>query len=217
MDQFLTRLAKASNRTIQGALLLVMGLMLVACASGPGEILSPEDIPSYSEQPYKIGVGDTLRIDVWGNGNLSLTVPVRPDGKISMSLIGDVLAADSTSEALAQTITARLLEFIKNPQVTVIVTNPSSAAFQSRVRVTGAVNSPQSVSYAKGMTVMDLVLMAGGLNQFAVPDDAKLYRRVAGEIKVYPIYLDDILKEGKLQTNYLLVPSDIVTVPERSF
>ena len=190
---------------------------LVGCSSTDDDILVPVEIPSYSENEYLIGVGDTIRIDVWGNPNLSLTVPVRPDGKVSMSLIGDVLAAESTTTALSETIKARLIEFIKNPQVTVIVSNPSSASFQARVRVTGAVNSPQSVPYSKGMTVIDVVLMAGGVNQFARPNDAKLYRRVSGEVKVYPVYLDDILKSGKLKTNYSLVPSDIVTVPERSF
>ena len=134
-----------------------------------------------------------------------------------MSLIGDVLAAGNTTESLSEAIAKELLVYIKSPQVTVIVTNPSSSDFQSRIRVTGAVNSPQSVPYRKGMTVLDLVLMAGGVNQFAIPSEAKLYRRVSSEIKVYDINLDDILKYGKLETNYMLVPSDIVTVPERSF
>jgi len=179
--------------------------------------MDPVEVPSYTEEEYEIGVGDSLSIKVWGNEKLSIEVPVRPDGKISMSLIGDVLAADSTPEALAETINGQLAEFIKNPQVTVIVSNPSSASYQSRVRVVGAVNSAQSVPFRKGITVLDLVLMAGGVNQFAVADEAKLYRQVAGEVKVYNINLDDILKYGRLDTNYLLMPSDIITVPERSF
>ena len=202
---------------VSRVVLLLLMTVLVACStSGPAPI-TPDDIPSYSESAYTIGVGDIIKIDVWGNDRLSLQVPVRPDGKISMSLIGDVLAADYTTEALSEKITERLIEYIKNPQVTVIVTNPSSADFQARIRVTGAVNSPQSVPFRKGVTVLDLVLMAGGVNQFAVPSDAKLYRRVSGEIKVYDVNLDDILKYGKLETNYMLMPSDIITVPERSF
>lgn len=198
------------------ALALLFGL-LAACANTGGDLMSPESVPSYSEEEYLIGVGDTIRVDVWGNAQLSIQVPVRPDGKISMALIGDVLAADNSTTELAEKITSRLLEYIKNPQVTVIVTSPASATFQSRVRVTGAVQDPQSVGFSKGMTVLDLILMAGGPNQFALPNKSKLYRRVGGEVKVYPIYLDDILKSGKLETNYQLVPSDIVTVPERSF
>lgn len=200
-----------------GALLiLLVGGWLSACSSYD-DLVSPDQLPSYSEEEYRIGVGDTISVQVWKNPNLSIQVPVRPDGKISMSLIGDILAADHTATELADKVQAKLLEYIKNPQVTVIVTNPSSAAFQSRVRVTGAVQTPQSVTFSKGMTVLDLILMAGGPNQFAVPNKSKLYRRVGGEMKVYPIFLDDILKSGKLETNYMLVPSDIVTVPERSF
>ena len=196
--------------------ILVM-LLLAGCGSTSGSKMEPVEIPAYTEEEYKIGVGDTISIQVWGNDKLSVQVPVRPDGKVSMSLIGDVLAADSTAESLADTINGRLVEFIKNPQVTVIVDNASSADFQSRIRVTGAVNSPQSVPFKKGITVLDLVLMAGGVNQFAIPDDAKLYRRVSGEVKVYQVNLDDILKYGKLETNYMLMPADIITVPERSF
>jgi len=201
-------------------LLLLLGLcvFIAACnSSGNTYQMSPVMVQEYSSEPYKIGVGDQIRVDVWGNEKLSLDVPVRPDGMISMSLIGDVLAAGNTTESLSEAIAKELLVYIKSPQVTVIVTNPSSSDFQSRIRVTGAVNSPQSVPYRKGMTVLDLVLMAGGVNQFAIPSEAKLYRRVSSEIKVYDINLDDILKYGKLETNYMLVPSDIVTVPERSF
>lgn len=192
-------------------------LLLAGCGSTGGAKMEPVDIPAYTEEEYKIGVGDTISIQVWGNDKLSVQVPVRPDGKVSMALIGDVLAADSTAESLAEKINGRLIKFIKNPQVTVIINNASSADFQSRIRVTGAVNSPQSVPFKKGITVLDLVLMAGGVNQFAVPGDAKLYRKVSGEVKVYQINLDDILKYGKLETNYMLMPSDIITVPERSF
>lgn len=191
--------------------------LLVGCAQSTLDVMEPVDVQSYSTEAYRIGVGDQIRVEVWGNDRLSIEVPVRPDGKISMSLIGDVLAADHTTESLSQDISGRLLEFIKNPQVSIIVTNPSSSDFQQRIRVTGAVVNPQSAAYRKGMTVLDVVLMAGGVNEFALPNDSKLYRRVSGEVKVYPIYLDDILKSGKLKTNYMLVPSDIITVPERSF
>ena len=200
------------------AALIVLSFFLVACSSPAPKVLAPiGDQKAYSLEPYKIGVGDAIQIAVWGNDKLSVSVPVRPDGKVSMSLIGDVLAAGKTTEQLSSDISAKLLNFIKSPQVTVIVTNPSSSDFQHRVRVTGAVRSPQSIAYRKGMTVMDLVLMAGGVNEFARPNKAKLYRRVNGEVNVYPVYLDNILKQGDLETNYMLTPSDIVTVPERSF
>jgi polysaccharide biosynthesis/export protein len=144
-------------------------------------------------------------------------VPVRPDGKISLPLVGDIMAANLTTVQLSSNIIAGLENYVRNPQVTVIVANPSSSDFLRRVRITGAVRSPQSLPYRDGMTVLDLVLLAGGPNEFASPNKAKLYRKVNGETKVYPIYLSDLIENGKVETNYPLQPSDIVTVPERSF
>lgn len=189
---------------------------LFGCSSNR-PVQSPAAADAAVLEEYKIGVGDALSINVWRNPELSLSVPVRPDGKISMPLIGDVLAADLTTEQLSKNITASLTTFIRSPQVTVIVANPSSSDFQRRVRITGAVANPQSIPYREGMTVLDLVLLAGGTNQFASANKAKLYRKVGGELKVYPIKLDDLINEGDVATNYALQPSDIVTVPERNF
>jgi polysaccharide export outer membrane protein len=209
---------RRGHKSFSLLVIAAVALLLSACGSSSRNLADmPVNVQEYSSEEYQIGVGDQIRIEVWGNERLSLDVPVRPDGKISMSLIGDVLAAGFSTNSLSESITSKLLEYIKNPQVSVIVTNPSSSDFQQRIRVTGAVNSPQSVPYRKGMTVLDLVLLAGGPNEFAVPNDSKLYRKSEGQVKVYPIYLDDILKAGKLESNYMLVPSDIVTIPERSF
>jgi polysaccharide biosynthesis/export protein len=166
---------------------------------------------------YKIGVGDALQVNVWKNPELSMGVVVRPDGKISLPLIGDVAAAGQTSVGLANQLNTSLNSYVRSPQVTVIVTNPSSSDFQRRVRVTGAVASPQSMPYREGMTVLDLVLLAGGTNEFASGNSAKLYRVVNGQTKVFNIRLEDLLEDGQIETNYPLQPSDIVTVPERAF
>lgn len=215
---FVSRILLKCGKHISLLIVASTVLILAACSSSSPEMSDmPVDVQGYSSEEYEIGVGDEIRIEVWGDDRLSLAVPVRPDGKISMSLIGDVMAAGFSTESLSESITEKLSKYIKNPQVSVIVTNPRSSDFQQRIRVTGAVNSPQSVPYRKGMTVLDLVLLAGGPNEFAVSNSSKLYRKSEGEIKVYPIYLDDILKAGKLESNYMLVPSDIVTVPERSF
>lgn len=195
--------------------LLLSGL--VGCAAPQPPKNMPEETLGFDIDDYRIGVGDNLKINVWRNDNLSVDVPVRPDGKISMPLLGDVLAADKSAEGLAADITEKLQKYVRNPQVTVIITNPASSDFQQRVRVTGAVQSPQSIPYRKGMTVLDLVLLAGGPNEFSAGNRSRLYRRVAGEVKIYPIHLDAILHRGDLTTNYTLLPSDIVTVPERSF
>jgi len=198
------------------ALIAFAVLFVSACASNkmPTPIEKNMDV---AEIEYHIGVSDSLSINVWRNKELSVAVPVRPDGRISIPLIGDVDAAGLTSMELAKGITKKLGKFVRNPQVTVIVTNPSSTDFQRRVRITGAVNSPISVAYRDGMTVLDLVLLAGGVNDFASANSSRLYRKVNGEIQNYPVYMDEILEKGELRTNYPLAPSDIITVPERAF
>lgn len=196
--------------------LALTATLLLACAnSGPIEV--PEARTSYSEEEYRIGVEDSIAVSVWRNPDLSISVPVRPDGKISMPLIGDILAAGKTSEMLAEDITALLSEYVRSPQVTIIVTNPSSTEFMRTIRVTGAVQNPASIPYRKGMTVLDVVLSVGGPNEFASENKTKLYRESNGEVAVYPIYLKDILRRGKLETNYKLSPGDIISVPERAF
>lgn len=197
--------------------LMCLMLITVGCSSNRA-VQAPASADTTTVlAEYKIGVGDALAINVWRNPELSLNVPVRPDGKISMPLIGDVMASDLTSEQLSKNITESLTTYIRSPQVTVIVANPSSSDFQRRVRITGAVTNPQSLPYREGMTVLDLVLLAGGPNQFASANKAKLYRKVNGQLKTYPIRLDDLINDGDVKTNYSLQPSDIVTVPERSF
>ncbi len=196
---------------------VLMATVVLAACSNTKTAQMPENADASVLAEYRIGVGDSLSVNVWRNPEMSINVPVRPDGKISMPLIGDIMAADLTTEQLSQNITNSLTTYIKNPQVTVIVVNPSSSDFQRRVRITGAVENPQSIPYREGMTVLDLVLLAGGPNQFASANKAKLYRKVNNELKVYPIKLGDLINEGDVETNYPLQPSDIVTVPERNF
>lgn len=199
-------------------LIIFLSIVLAACSSEPLEKGAPPTPNEFAlDNNYRIGVGDDLQIQVWRNDDLSVRVPVRPDGKISSPLVGDIVAAGLTTQELAKTVTEKLSTYIRNPEVTIIVTNPVSADFLRRVRVTGAVRTPVSVSYRQGMTALDIVLQAGGLTEFAAPSKARLYRTVDGRTKVYPVDLDAILKKGDLTTNYPLYPSDVVTVPERSF
>lgn len=195
---------------------LLASLLLSACSSSKN-IAPPLKSDISTQEEYRIGVGDALSINVWRNPELSVSVPVRPDGKISMPLIGDIAAASLTTKELSDNIVTNLTNYVRSPQVTVIVTNPSSSDFQRRVRITGAVKNPQSIPYRDGMTVLDLVLLAGGVNEFASGNSAKLYRKINDEIKVYPVKLNDLVNKGDVKTNYSLQPSDIVTVPERAF
>jgi len=171
------------------------------------------DSASYTTD-YRIGSGDTLAINVWRNDDLSVAVPVRPDGKISVPLAGDVAVGDRTPEEVSAAITQKLAKYIRDPFVTVIVTGLESGEFRNRVRVTGAVQRPVSLPYRPGMTVLDLVLEAGGVNEFASPGRANLYRKDGSS---HTIRLDRILKRGELATNYDLRPGDIVTVPQSAF
>jgi polysaccharide export outer membrane protein len=194
------------------ALVMVMG----GCASS-SKVAKKPPTSVLAETEYQMGVGDQISVQVWKSPELSVTVPVRPDGKISVPLIGDVVAAGETTEKLSAALAQGFSEYVRNAQVTVIVLNPSSGEYLRRVRVTGAVVTPLSLSHLQGITVLDLVLQAGGLTEFASGNKAKLYRKTGDKMEVFPIYLDDILQKGQLDTNYSLVPSDIVTVPERSF
>jgi len=164
---------------------------------------------------YLIGVDDQVQVSVWRNPELSVTV--RPDGMISVPLVGDVLAGGRTPMSVADAIRGKLGSFVRDPNVTVIVTELRSHEYLSRVRVTGAVTSPRSLPYRQGMTVLDAVLEAGGPNQFASAERSRLYRQQDDESTVMKVELDAILKKGDLETNYRLQPGDIITVPERLF
>ena len=166
---------------------------------------------------YHIGPDDRVQVTVWRNPELSVTAPVRPDGKISVPIIGDVQAGGQTPNEVAETIKKRLSEYIREPSVAVILTDLRSHEFLSRIRVTGAVRTPRSIPHRQGMTVLDAVLEAGGVTEFASPNRARLYRKVKDKTEVFQIELGDILGRGRLDTNLLLWPGDVITVPERLF
>ncbi|WP_303289426.1 XrtA/PEP-CTERM system exopolysaccharide export protein [Marinobacter sp. SS5-14b] len=170
-----------------------------------------------SVDQYILGATDVVQVSVWRNDDLSISVPVRPDGKISVPLVGDVQASGRTPVELAGAIKADLAQYIREPQVSVVVTSMGSHEFTDRVRVTGAVRQPISVPHRSGMTVLDVFLSAGGANEFASLNSAMLYRKVEGDVVAIPVRLDDILSKGVVETNYSMRPGDILTIPERSF
>lgn len=166
---------------------------------------------------YKIGIDDLIQVNVWRNPELTVTVPVRPDGMISMPLIGDVKAGGFTPEEVAISIKVALRKYIRDPNVTIIITELRSHEYLSRVRITGAVEVPISIPYRQGMTVLDAVLAAGSVSQFAAPNRTKVFRKHINETEVIDVDLGDILLKGELGTNVELRPGDVVTVPERYF
>ena len=202
--------------------MMVFMIGIVACSTGeprlpPKESSGKNAGPSVLVKSYKMAVGDQLRINVWKNPELSLSEPIRPDGKISMPLVGDVMAAGLTPEELALRIETRLAHYVKAPNVTVILTSLQGHEFLSRIRVTGSVTRNLSMSYHQGMTVLDAVLEAGSVDLYADANNTKLHRRTKNGSAVYDIYLKDIMEDGDMKTNVLLMPGDIVSVPERSF
>ncbi|WP_457671324.1 XrtA/PEP-CTERM system exopolysaccharide export protein [Thiolapillus sp.] len=198
---------------------LVLAFIVVASGCATQEQFSMERPPEGTGvvAKYLVGVDDTLSVSVWRNEELSVSAIVRPDGKITVPVIGDVAAAGRTPEEVADDIRERLSKYIRSPQVAVSVTGLVSNAYLTRVRVTGAVTQPVSTAHRPGMTVLDAVLEAGGLTEFAAPDKARLYRKVDGKVKAYPVFLKQILQKGNLSTNYRLLPGDIISIPERSF
>ncbi len=204
-------------------LIIISMIALAACSSSHNygnKVVSISDIdnrPSVVVEHYRIGIGDVLAVRVWKNPDLDVSAPVRPDGKISVPLVGDIVVAGLSPEDVAYDITQRLAKFIRTPNVTVIITGLASTTYISRVRVTGAVGHNSSLGHSQGMTVLDAVLAAGGPNEFANAEGTMLFRRIGEETVLIKIDLNSILVEGNLRDNIELIPGDTITIPERLF
>jgi polysaccharide biosynthesis/export protein len=212
-----------------------VGVIVLACATGAvfGQAAQPGAVPAETPPAapatpaatvapapanpsvganYLIGPGDTLQIFVWRNAELTSTVPVRPDGKISTPLVEDMVAVGKTPSQLARDIEKVLSEFIRSPQVNVIVTIPISAF--SQIKVIGQVVTPQSLAYREGMRVLDAVLATGGLGPYAAGNRAKIVRRVDGKEVTLKVKLTSLVNKGDMKQNLELRPGDVLIVPE---
>ncbi|UXI66344.1 XrtA/PEP-CTERM system exopolysaccharide export protein [Tahibacter amnicola] len=194
--------------------LLLLATMAAVSAQTPG-VASSAAAPTSDDALYRIGVDDRVQVSVWRNPELSVTVPVRPDGRISVPLVGDVVAGGRAPHEVAADIEKQLATYVRDPKVAVILTELRSHEFISRVRVTGAVRQPVSIPYRQGMTVLDAVLQAGGITEFAAPDRTRLYRKEQGKAETVPVRLGAILRNGDLETNVDVKPGDVITIPER--
>ena len=203
--------------------LLAIGVLVAYCALLPARAQAPQPAPgesagavSKASKDYVIGPGDVLDVFVWQNPDLSQkAVPVRPDGRISTPLISNVMAAGQTPTELAQAMDKALSQYIRSPRVTVIVEQALSVL--SRVQVIGQVVHPESIPYHEGMTVLDVVLAAGGLTPYAAGNDAKLERKVDGKTQVVHVRLSNLLNKGDLSQNLPVKPGDVLVVPESLF
>lgn len=201
---------------------VAMFIVIGGCATTPDQQNNPQSIdsglpPKVLVDSYKIGIDDMVKVNVWGKSELSVTMPVRPDGKISIPLIGDVAAAGMEPEEVAADIQSQLSAYVRNPSVTIMLSELRSNKFLSRVRVTGSVEKSISIPYRPGMTVLDAILEAGSVTKFASPNRTKLHRKTDSQVQVFDVHLVDIMQKGNLQTNLQLLPGDIITVPERLF
>ncbi len=181
------------------------------------EVATPT-VTQSAEPDYKyvIGPGDTLDVFVWGYKDLSVTIPVRPDGKITTRLVEDMVASGKTPTVLARELEDKYKSYVKNPTVTVTV-NKFIGAPSQQIKVVGGGAKPRTVPYVNGMTVLDVMIEVGGLKKFSSGNKAVLVRNVNGERKSYRLRLHNLLKKGDIAANRAVQPGDIIIIPESWF
>lgn len=194
---------------LRGALLLVALTLLAACGSSG---VRPEHCPVVSTglDNYVIGPGDMLQIVVWRNQELSTQIPVRPDGKISTPLVDDMIASGKTPSQLSADMEDVLGEFLRTPEVSVIVTQQGAS---NQIQVVGEVNTPQSVSYREGLRVLDVVVAVGGLSEFAAGNRSRVIRQADDGQVECQVKIKNLL-EGDMEQNVLMFPGDVLVIPE---
>jgi len=196
-----------------GVLLVLLGL--AACSSEPE--LPPASAATEGPGPqYIIGPLDSLNIFVWRNPEVSETVPVRPDGRISVPLIEDLPAAGKTPTQLARDIEGQLKKYIQDPIVTVIVTQ-FNGPFSRQVRVIGEASHPSAIPYRDNMTLLDVMIAVGGVTQFAAGNRATIVRAVDNKQAEYRVRVDDLVKYGDVSANVQMLPGDVLIIPQAWF
>jgi polysaccharide export outer membrane protein len=205
-------MGRGKTRFGVAARLIMMAASAAFCAEPGPPLTSAAD---GSDNQYRIGPGDVLQIFVWRNPDLSSSVPVRPDGKISTPLVENMTAVGKTPSILARDIEVVLAEYVRSPKVNIIVT--TSVSTFSQVKVVGQVVHPQAVAYREGMKVLDVVLQVGGLAEFAAGNRAKIVRAQNGKQADIRVKLADLLEKGDMRQNLPLLPGDVLVVPQSRF
>jgi len=190
---------------------VLLALLVAGCAATapPVEVAAP--VRSAAE--YVIDPGDALQIFVWQHPEVSVSVPVRPDGKISSPLVEDMLAVGKTPTQLARDLEARLGEYIRAPTVSVIVSG-FVGTFENQVRVVGQAAQPQAIPYREGMTLLDVMIKVGGLSLTAAGNRAKIIRRIDGQQSEIPVKVADLLNRGRISANLPMEPGDVLIIPQ---
>lgn len=197
--------------------------LFAACTTLPpsGEILIANDPAveggeKQTSDDYLIGAGDELQVFVWGNPELSVSVPVKPDGRITTPLVEDVVASGKTSTQLARDIETRLQQYVKSPVVTVTVTN-FVGRYSEQIRVIGAATQPVALPYRQNMTLLDVLIAVGGISEFASGNRSSIVREHKTGVDKIRVRLDDMLNGGDMSQNVLMQPGDILVIPESLF
>jgi polysaccharide export outer membrane protein len=178
---------------------------------------SPFGVARAADEPfYLIGPGDGLEITVRNEPELSRSIVVRPDGRLTVPLVEDLAASGLTPTELAKAIENRLTAYIQDPVVSVTVLSPSGV-FDERIRIVGYVGQPASMPYQAGLTVLDAITQIGGLDIYADGNAATIKRRTADGTEEIKLRLDDLIRRGDLTANVALRPGDIIIVPEGFF
>lgn len=203
---------------LKSLLIVAIAILSTACAQFGGTEGPPAPTGQVtSAYDYQIAPGDVLNIFVWRNPEVSASgIPVRPDGRISAPLIDSMVASGKTPPELSGEIEGILAEYIKDPFVTVTVTN-IIGGFQQQIRVIGEVNKPSALPFSENMTLLDVMIAVGGLTEFASGNKASIVRTVNGDEQNFNVRLDDLLKGGDISANVNMYPGDIVIIPESLF
>ncbi len=210
---------QASTNRLPLVIVVLSVVLTCACATqSTGSTSRPAPTSNMAVDDYLIGVDDMLEVSVWRHPDLGVSAPVRADGKITIPLIGDIEAGGRRPMDVSAEASRRLSDFVRDPQVTVVVSELRSQEYLSRVRVTGAVRTPVSLAHRQGMTVLDAVLEAGGPTEFAAANRASLHRQLEnGTTRAYALPLGRMLDQGDLAANHVLMPGDVISIPQRNF
>jgi polysaccharide export outer membrane protein len=203
------------HRRLVGVLAASVGLFLAGCGGAPPLPPAPP-ASSLPSAEYRIGPGDSLNIFVWRNPELTVTVPVRPDGRVSIPLVEDVVAIGKTPTTLAREYEQRLGRYIKEPLVTVIVQG-FVGPIPDQVRIIGEAAQPRSLPYRADMTVLDAMIAVGGLTRYAAGNDSVIIRTQNGAQNTYQVHLSDLIRDGDIASNVAMQPGDILIIPQRLF
>ncbi|HSI58144.1 MAG TPA: XrtA/PEP-CTERM system exopolysaccharide export protein [Ideonella sp.] len=202
------------RRAVPLAVTLAASLLLAACGTTSTLPAAPKAFSTPSQR-YKIGPLDTLNVIVWRNPELSATVTVRPDGYVSTPLVEDLQAAGKDAAALSREMEQALAKFVRDPVVSIVVSG-FQGIYSEQIRIVGEAAKPQSVPFRQDMTILDVMIQAGGMTDFADGNGAILIRGAEGG-KQYSVRLRDLLKRGDISANVAVVPGDIVIVPQSWF